>query len=90
MGWTFVWLMIGLKLPIAALLYLVHWAIKQTDEEPLPDSGDGGIRPPHRPRVPPHPRRRGPHGSPAVVPSAPRTRTPLAARARAAHGPHRS
>jgi hypothetical protein len=86
MGWTFVWLMLGLKLPIAALLYLVHWAIKQSDPEPLPDGGDGGVKPPHRPRVPTHPRRRGPHGAPSAAPTRPRVRPPaVVARARALH-----
>ena len=36
MGWGFVWLMLVLKIPIAMLLYIVWWAIKQTDE-PAPD-----------------------------------------------------
>jgi hypothetical protein len=86
MGWTFVWLMLGLKIPIAALLYIVWWAIKQTDEEPIADGDDGGIRPPHRPRLPRHPRHRGPHGSPAALPVRPRTRPPVVtARARSAH-----
>ena len=86
MGWTFLWLMLGLKIPIAALLYLVWWAIHQNDEDPIPDGGDGGIRPPHRPRLPRHPRRRGPHGSPALSSPLPRTRPPLVtARARHTH-----
>jgi hypothetical protein len=85
MGWAFLWLMLVLKIPIAALLYIVWWAIKQNDEETIADSGDGGVRPPHRPRLPRHPRRRGPHGAPALAPT--RTRTPslLSARARHAH-----
>lgn len=82
MGWTFVWLMVGLKVPIAALLYIVWWAVHQTDEEAAPEGGDGGVRPPHRPRLPRHPRRRGPHGSPATSTPAPRTRTVLTARGR--------
>ncbi len=90
MGWTFVWLMVALKIPIAALLYIVWWAVRQSDE-PAGTGGDGGVRPPHRPRVPRHPRRRGPrgpHGAPGVTPPRPRTRlAPLTARARA---PHRS
>jgi hypothetical protein len=84
MGWGFVWLMLVLKIPIAMLLYIVWWAIKQSDEEPAPDSGDGGSR------TPPHPRdqfprtpRRGPHGEPQ--PQAPaRVRTTVA-RAREPH-----
>jgi hypothetical protein len=87
MGWTFVWLMVALKVPIAALLYLVWWAIHQTDDEgPDTDgSDDGGIRPPHRPgRRGPFPRRRGPHGDPALMPPVPRTRPPVHARAKQA------
>jgi len=67
-----------LKIPIAMLLYLVWWAIKQTDEEPAPDSpDDGGSKVPPRPH--PHgpfpgPPRRGPHGDPAP-PSPARVRT---------------
>jgi hypothetical protein len=67
MGWGFVWLMLVLKIPIAMLLYIVWWAIKQSDveEEPAPDNGDGGTRKPRHPRGP-HPRapRRGPHAEP--------------------------
>lgn len=85
MGWMFLWLMLGLKIPIAALLYIVWWAIHQTDEDAAPSSGDGGVRPPHRPRIPRRPRRRGPHGSPAIAMPRPRTRQPVVARARAPH-----
>ncbi|MFL5843336.1 MAG: hypothetical protein ACJ762_01500 [Solirubrobacteraceae bacterium] len=84
MGWTFFWLMVVLKVPIAGLLYIVHWAIKNTDDEPLPSNGDGGVKPPHRPRLPRHPRRRGPHGSPGGAVAPLRTRRP-ALTARAQH-----
>ncbi len=88
MGWTFVWLMIGLKVPIAALFYIVHWAIKESDADALPEGGDGGVRPPHRPRAPRHPRRRGPHGAPGAAPIPQRFRPPaIRARARAQHHP---
>jgi hypothetical protein len=88
MGWTFVWLMVALKVPIAALFYIVHWAVKQSDAEPLPEGGDGGVKPPHQPRLGPHPRRRGPHGTPGAAPAQPRIRPPaLVARARAQHHP---
>jgi hypothetical protein len=71
--WTFIWLMVILKIPIVALFLIVRWAVRQTPEtEP---GIDGGIGPrttplhPHRvggggpllPRAP----RRGPHGDPA-------------------------
>jgi hypothetical protein len=81
MTWGFLWLMLALKIPIAALLYLVWWAIRQTPEEAEQSSGgDGGtkVRHPRRP-LPRHPRR-GPHGDP--LPAAPpRVRT-VVARAR--------
>jgi hypothetical protein len=81
MTWGFLWLMVALKIPIAALLYLVWWAVKQTPEEAEPASGgDGGskIDHPRRP-FPRHPRR-GPHGDPLPA-SPPRVRT-VVARAR--------
>jgi hypothetical protein len=65
--WAMFWLILVLKIPIAALLYIVWWALR---DPPLPeaDSGDGGGgigRDPH-PRIrPPRPSRRGPHAEPA-------------------------
>ena len=85
MGWAFVWMMFVLKIPIAALLYLVWWAIHQTEEPPAADE-DGGVQPPHRPRADGPTRRRGPHGDPALTPPAPRARPPLPARARTRDG----
>ena len=79
--------MVALKVPIAALFYIVHWAVKDPDAEPLtgPD-GDGGVRPPHRRTVPRGPRRRGPHGAPGALPGPPRCRPPaLVVRARSPH-----
>jgi hypothetical protein len=66
MGWGFVWLMLVLKIPIAMLLYIVWWAIKQSDaEETAPETGDGGTRKPRHPRGPlPRAPRRGPHAEP--------------------------
>jgi hypothetical protein len=86
--WGFLWLMLALKLPLAALIYLVWWAIKQEPDQPSASDDDGGVKPkqPHRrhPRrpFPRHPRnpRRGPHGDPAPLPPA-RVRT-VKARAR--------
>ena len=81
MGWTFLYLMVFLKLPILALLGIVWWAVRQEprpDEQPSGD--DGGIKHPPHPRrpFPRHPSpRRGPHHAPA--PSAPpRVRTAMA------------
>jgi hypothetical protein len=86
MGWTFVYLMLILKIPIVALLTIVWWAIRSTPEESDPvQTDDGGTKVP--PRQPRHPRpvrprhpRRGPHGDPLPLPP-PRVRT-VVARAR--------
>jgi hypothetical protein len=86
MSWTFVYLMVILKIPIFALLWLVWWSIHQTPDEWSASEDDGGIKkaPPRhpRPRLPRTPRR-GPHGAPASVPP-PRTRA-VVARARTLH-----
>jgi hypothetical protein len=73
--WGLVWLMLALKLPLAGLIYIVWWAIKQEPDESASDD-DGGIRR-HRlhPRQPfPRRPRRGPHGDPPSQPPA-RVRT---------------
>ena len=82
MGWGFVWLMLVLKIPIAMLLYIVWWAIKQSDaEEPAPEIGEGGTRKPMHPHGPlPHAPRRGPHGDPQ--PPAPERVRSVVAKAR--------
>jgi hypothetical protein len=77
-------MMVFLKLPILALLWIVWWAIRATPE-PADQGDEGGIKdrhkPPH-PRTPPRrgPRLRDPHGAP-LPPSPPRVRT-AAARAK--------
>ena len=69
--WAVFWLAVILKIPIAALLYIVWWALR---DPPVPqgdaeDGGGGTLRDPH-PRIrPPQPPRRGPHDDPA--PAAP-------------------
>jgi hypothetical protein len=76
-AWGILWLALILKIPIAALLYLVWWAIKDPPFVAVDDGGGGS--PDRDPR--PHPRdprprspRRGPHGPPE--PAAPaRVRT---------------
>jgi hypothetical protein len=84
--WGFLWLMLALKIPIAALIYLVWWAIKQEPDESTSSDDDGGVKrmPRTHPRRPfprhPRPPRRGPHGDPAPLPPA-RVRT-VRARAR--------
>jgi hypothetical protein len=80
MEWTgFLFLMLALKIPLAALLWLVWWAVRQTpDEESTPRGGDGGSRVERHPRRPfPRLPRRGPHGDPAPL-APPRTRTTVA------------
>jgi hypothetical protein len=84
MSATFIFIMVGLKIPIALLLYIVWWAVKAVPEDPVPTvDEDGGTknhpRPHQRPRRP-RPPRRGPHGDPPV-PAPSRTRT-VVARAR--------
>ncbi|MGA3361063.1 MAG: hypothetical protein ABSD82_03415 [Solirubrobacteraceae bacterium] len=89
MTWTFIWLMLLLKIPIAGILWIVWWAIHQNDDEPVADSGDGGggskLRLNHhhrrpRPHLPRHPRR-GPHaGAPPPAPARVRTVVALARR----------
>ena len=73
--------MLALKIPIAALIYLVWWAVKQEPEQASHDD-DGGVKPsrPHPPKPFPRKPRRGPHGDPAPLPPA-RVRT-VRARAR--------
>ena len=61
--WAVFWLAVVLKIPIAALLWIVWWAVR---EPPLPnvgnDDGGGSDRDPGHPRLrPPRPPRRGPH-----------------------------
>jgi hypothetical protein len=70
--WTFLWLMVFLKIPIVGLFLIVRWAVRQTPE--TAPGGDGGIGPAQHPLHPHHPRRRpprkprrGPHGDPAPV-----------------------
>ena len=45
MGWTFVYLMLILKIPIVALLTIVWWAIRSTPEESEPVRDEGGVLP---------------------------------------------
>jgi hypothetical protein len=73
--------MLALKIPLAALIFLVWWAIKQ-EPEPAPRSDDdGGIKRCQHPRRPlPRRPRRGPHGDPGP-PAPARVRT-VRARAR--------
>ena len=75
--WAVFWLAVIMKIPIAALLWIVWWAVR---EPPVPESGaddaDGGSDrdPWHSRRHPPRPPRRGPHNRPDSRPPA-RVRT---------------
>ena len=84
--WVFIWLMVGLKIPIVALFLIVRWAAREPEE--AAPSEDGGIGPYTRPLHPhrPHSRRggrgpilprRGPHGD-AMPVAPPRVRTVVA------------
>jgi hypothetical protein len=76
--WGVFWLLIVMKIPIAALLYIVWWAVREPPvPEPDPDDGSGGSRRDPHPRIrPPQPPRRGPHAQPAP-PAPERVRVPL-------------
>jgi hypothetical protein len=85
MDWAFIYLMFVLKIPIAALLYIVWWAIRSEPEttETGTDGNGGAKTRPRHPRKPfPRRPRRGPHGDPLPLPP-PRTRV-VVARARRA------
>jgi hypothetical protein len=87
--WTFIWLLVILKIPIVALFMIVRWAIGQTPETDPQQDGGIGPRPrqphPHHPRPRlPHLPRRGPHTGPS--PCSPRRVRAIAARQRLLHG----
>jgi hypothetical protein len=68
--WAFLWLMVGLKIPIAALGIIVWRAIhaEPAPPEEVTVDGDGGGGTQHpRPRKP-RPPRRGPHAEPLPQP----------------------
>ena len=72
--WPIFFLMVILKIPVGALLYLVWWAFRaSTEPEAAPESDDGGFRRFRRePKRPPRGPRRGPHSPDAVpVPDCP-------------------
>ncbi len=67
MGWTLFFMMVILKIPLLAALYLIWWAVKAP--EPEPDAPGGEQRKPRR-RPPSFPRspRRGPAGGAGCLP----------------------
>jgi hypothetical protein len=64
--WTFIWLMFLLKIPIGGLLWIVWWAVHQTDDQTVGGSEDGGIKVHSHRRPLPRPPRpgRGAHAIP--------------------------
>jgi hypothetical protein len=76
--WGLIWLMLALKIPLAGLIYIVWWAIKQEPDGTSSSDDDGGIKRELHPRKPfpryPRRPRRGPHGDPPPQ-SPPRVRT---------------
>jgi len=75
---AFLWMMLVLKIPLLAALWIVWWSVRAEPEprEEAETEDDGGS--PHpRPRRP-GPARRGPHGHP--TPSSPRRVRALAKR----------
>jgi len=69
---AFLWLFVVLKIPVAALLWLIWYAAKAPEPLVDGDGSDGGsARPdPHRGPRPPRPPRRGPHaGDPLPAPA---------------------
>jgi hypothetical protein len=82
--WTFIWLMVLLKIPIVALFLLIRWAVREPEVETSEDGGDGPLsrpRHPHHPRSPlPRAPRRGPHGDP--MPASPARIRAVVARGR--------
>ena len=71
MAWYFyVWMMVILKIPIVALLYLVWWASKEPDPVDPEPAVVPREREPFHPRHPRHrpPPRRGPHADPLPAP----------------------
>ena len=79
--WTFIWLMVFLKIPIVALFLIVRWAVRQTPETAA--GQDGGIGPRPRPLHPHHPRAAPAAPAPPRAPRrSPRPASPPRVRAR--------
>jgi hypothetical protein len=71
--WAIFWIAVVMKIPLAMLLWIVWWAIKDPPlAETSEDEGGGHDRDPrpHPRGRPPRPPRRGPHRAP--TPQAPR------------------
>ena len=63
---TFIWMFVVLKIPIAAALWLIWYAIQEPEpvEDEEPPGGGSDREPEHGPRAP-RPPRRGPHAVPS-------------------------
>jgi hypothetical protein len=87
--WAVFWLAVILKIPIAALLYIVWWAVKEPPQPGIgEDDGGGSVRDGPRPRLqPPTPPRRGPHGD--LPPASPARVRVATGSPRAPAHPHR-
>jgi hypothetical protein len=88
--WTFIWLMVLLKIPIVALFMIVRWAAREPEATPGQDGGIGPRLQPLQPLHPHHPHarpprlpRRGPHRDPA--PASPARMRAVASRRRLPH-----
>ncbi|MEA2479822.1 MAG: hypothetical protein QOJ07_1744 [Thermoleophilaceae bacterium] len=72
MGWAFFFMMVILKIPLGALIYIVWRAIKDVPEPAGEGGEDRDVRrrdPRHpRPEHPRKPRRGGPHALPQPTP----------------------
>jgi hypothetical protein len=68
-GWTFFYMFVILKIPVAFALWLVWWATRAPEPEQQPSDDEGGSHRHRHPRGrPPTPPRRGPHGEPLPPP----------------------
>ena len=68
MGWTLFFMMVILKIPLLAALYLVWWAVKE-EPDPEPDGpGEERRKPKRRPPSSPRFPRRGPAGGAGCPP----------------------
>ena len=68
--WPIFFLLVVLKIPVLASMWLVYWAAKQHDEpETVGDEDSGGSKRRPRPKLPRGPRRGGPHGGGAALPA---------------------
>jgi hypothetical protein len=68
MGWTLLFMVVILKIPLAAALWLIWYAVKA---EPIPEDGPAGEdrKPRRNPPKPPRSPRRGPRGGAGCWPA---------------------